>query len=354
MSASASRSYDSTASGHVYAFVGYGATPITLSILRDGRDVTDPLPAKDVYVGERMRLAAQITPDGLPINSRNQRWSVPGMKFADWVAGLPTGAVIQVDDILDQSSVNFCWITAAGAEPNTTTVTVTYTVPLDTIILTARAKFNVIRPPASLNGTVQSEVELSEGWQPDPNEPTLHFGYDRPPNAAPGIDFHNSAPTGDGDFQLVQTGTQSIKVELPDGSWYKNFPDHGLDAGDFNTWQYPFIDPGHTEAVDLPGLSLAPLLAASVNDSFSMYLMFKPLNVDGAYVPIKMLNWGWSGSVSRPDVNTDWLTQSVTSPSHTPTTPNIPTEGTYTTAHPTWFSYVTNTNRNWIATSPPP
>lgn len=357
LSASASWTPDSSSNGSTYASVSYGATPITLSILRDGIDVTDPLPAKDVYVGERVRLSAQITPNNLPVTNDSQRWNIPGDIFYDWTAGLYGSAVLRLSAIHDQPSVNYCWNTVSGAAPGTTAVSVTYTIPLDTITLTATAKFNVVRPSASLNGNIPFQVSLGQGWDRAPGSVAVHLG-DSTQN--PGIIFHNSPPPEAGEFELVQLVSTVRKLKTQNGTWYGASPNQGLDAPpEVSTWEYPFTDAAHTEAVDYPGLNLeggtiggnaVGFTDAHIADSFSMYLMFRPLlPPDSAYVPIKLLNWDWSVDLTRPNNAGNWegITSAITHPGL-----NATNEGAYTTSHPYWNQRLTG-QEPYIPTTPP-
>ena len=66
----------------------------------------------------------------------------------------------------------------------------------------------------------------------------------------------------------------------------------GLDGG------YPYDTGGIV--TDSPGTTLLPSMnVVVVNDSFKMYLMFKPDVADAIWVPLKLVAWGWSAEVSR-------------------------------------------------------
>jgi len=64
---------------------------------------------------------------------------------------------------------------------------------------------------------------------------------------------------------------------------------------------------------NLPGL---PSNQVEIDDSFVVYLLYKPPGDDSAFVPLKCVGWGWQASVRRndDDANKGWYLASIGSP----------------------------------------
>ena len=132
--------------------------------------------------------------------------------------------------------------------------------------------------------------------------------------------------------QWVQLITGSRRRQLNDGTWQKILSP-GLDGG------YPYSS--GTTAEDAPAVKLTSALAeVDIDDSFTMYLMFKPIDIPvggaGIFVPLKVTTWGWSADAIRNE--TTWSLSGTPSKT-TPSTSDA-------TEYPIW-NQVVDAN-NWV------
>src|SRR5262249_328901 len=136
-----------------------------------------------------------------------------------------------------------------------------------------------------------------------------------------------SVPSGfSGSTQWVQLVTTSRGRTLNDNST-QTFSGSGLDT------TYPYQATDSTE--DSPGSIFSPcdFQSYSIDDSFTMWLMFQPVSANSIRVPLGSVRWSWSASAGR--ISTcGWL---LTSSSHS----SNPSDADSTT-FPEWSSNVTN------------
>jgi hypothetical protein len=179
------------------------------------------------------------------------------------------------------STITYYWVKGSGSS----TFEVQCTAIAKGVSLTAKTKFKVIRPEASLTASITGAIALDNNF-PN-NEFALHFGWN-----PVGIIFDYSTTTaGTWDFaQLI--GNFVLRQQDPaDGQWWR-VQGSGLDT----VFPYPkYRTPGTS---DSPGVPVLPDAAAVTIDwSFTMYLMFKPTG--GIYVPIRKIGWGWNAAATR-------------------------------------------------------
>lgn len=106
--------------------------------------------------------------------------------------------------------------------------------------------------------------------------------------------------------------------------WYRS-QGFGLDSG------YPYES--GAIASDSPGLTFQTAFeSVIIDESFDMYLMFKPSSTEAIWVPIKKLNWGWDATAEK--INGTW--QIVGTPTKFS---NPPTD---VTTHPQWSKNALN------------
>lgn len=146
---------------------------------------------------------------------------------------------------------------------------------------------------------------------------SLKFGT----SSSPGISFSQSTtiPSGfSGNTTWVQLADSLRRRQLNAGSW-ERWAGAGLD----NTFPY---NPS-TSTNDSPSTPLTnDLLQKTVNDSYEMWLMFKPSGTGSIWVPLRKVSWNWSGAASRS--GTTWTLNS-SSNSVNPADPD-------STSHPMW------------------
>jgi len=186
------------------------------------------------------------------------------------------------------------------------------------------AFFNVKRPTASITTTTGS-VSLDSNF----NVFGLHFGS---PTGTPGISFSRSItmPSGftGGDTQWVQLIDSITRTFTPNGGSIKTASGSGL----LDT-TYPYATGASTSDSPGQGVDSCNHSAVSANDSFSMWLMFKPSGTGSIFVPLRKVSWSWSGSGTR--TGTCSWTLSTSNHSTNPTDAD-------STDFPTWSSNVTS------------
>ena len=275
---------------------------IGLKILLGSTDVTNK--TTNVIVGQQISLTAQREPSTISWTDRT--WTIPGIRIKDYVANNTTGTVTPLTD-LTGASITFYWVDGGDGR------LVQYSCKVNGKSFSATTTFNVKRPTGQIHisgvGTIAVDNALGRL--------ELHYGN----LTTPGITFTRSItiPSGfDGDTQWVQIATPFRRIKAPDG-WYRA-QGTGLDA------QYPYSS--NNLVSDTPGQELKSTdLEAQVNDSFQMWLMFKPRNLANArWVPLRVVNWSWSATAVNNGGN--WT---LTSSSHS----EGPTDSDSTT-HPTW------------------
>ncbi|MCP9494305.1 MAG: Ig-like domain-containing protein [Pyrinomonadaceae bacterium MAG19_C2-C3] len=258
----------------------------TIIIKQDGQDITGA--TKNVIVGQQINLTAQVMSGNS--SSSNPQWSVPGNPIANYTASNMEGKVTPLED-LNNTSLSFYWVSGGDNRQ------VTYSVTVRGRAYSGRVTFNVKRPTVTV--TARTGV-VSVRQFPGEVDYELLCGVVSGPNAAPGIRFTRTnlmVPTGfSGDTYWVQLANVSRTRRRNDGT-NETFTDAGLDTA----FPYSSNDPNATETQDSPGLRLTiNFNYATVNDSFQMWLMFKPSGDNSIFVPLRRVNWGWSGSAERP------------------------------------------------------
>jgi hypothetical protein len=160
--------------------------------------------------------------------------------------------------------------------------------------MTENGAFNMYRPTSAVS-TATGTVALDGNF----NYFGLHDGKPIGLNGIPGITLTNlsTIPSGySGTFQWVQVINSFLfRYQKNDGSegWKRAEGGGGLDGG------YPYSgNPSWTE--DSPGISIdgPPYVAKymSAFADFNIWLEFKPSG--GHWVPLRVVNWRWSGEGS--------------------------------------------------------
>ncbi|MGI8467656.1 MAG: hypothetical protein ACR2N3_04315 [Pyrinomonadaceae bacterium] len=136
----------------------------------------------------------------------------------------------------------------------------------------------------------------------------LHYGD----YYSPGISFSASAtlPSGvSGDIVYVQT-VSSHRTRKPVGGNEQVLQGIGLDS------EFPYEAPNEGVTSDFPNQPLdvpCNYTSVSADESFTMYLMFKPQvsTGDSIYVPLRKIDWNWSGTGNRGSSCSSWVLTSA-------------------------------------------
>ncbi|NKB24642.1 MAG: hypothetical protein GKR87_13175 [Kiritimatiellae bacterium] len=283
---------------------------IKVDIKMNGNVISDT--TTDVIVGEAIDLESEVKPTGLAFESKQCR--IPGVRVKDWVASLSSATLISVQPPdLQASTIKYYWVDGGDGR------VVEYEVIVGGIYCKSEVTFEV-KSPASTVTVVTGSVAADSS--------RLHYGN----TAIPGISFSHTitVPAGfSGSTQWVQLVNLLRRRKLNNGTWQR-WAAIGLDSS------YPYDTSIST--VDVPGtLLLSIYLEKTVNESFEMYLMFKPSGTDTIWVPLKRTGWSWSGSASRN--GSVWTLDSSSNPA--PTTSD-------TTSHPVWTRNVSGQNPEWV------
>jgi hypothetical protein len=244
-------------------------------------EITDMM--KDVIVGERVKLSAEILPSG--ITGSSQSWTIPDNIFKDYevAANNSQGRKVPVDS-LTTATANFVWVDGGGAGANDfTEKQVDYKLAVTGGQIKGKTTFKVKRPKFTLATATESVNIIEENGMP-----FLYFATE----TNQGIMFQNTAavqfPTSyTGTTQWVQIVNNSLRrIDFPSGPPSVD-NQTGLDGC------YPYARRNSGRAFDSPKQGLAGIVV-NVNDDFSMWLMFKPNTPDAAWVPIKKVDWSWT------------------------------------------------------------
>jgi hypothetical protein len=268
-----------------------------VQIKRNGNVIADSsngaYPAQTVSVGEKISLTTTVN-RGTTSASPHPQWTIDGVKVANYDENSGTQTDLTTT-ALQGTGVDYYWVDGGDNR------SVVYTASVNGHPYTATAKFNVKRPTSSLSA-VTSVVTLGTASDGHGNNPFgLHFGKPDDPTPTIGMTFSLSVtmPSGiSGHWELMQVVSPSRSRTPATGSTQLF---QGMSVAD-GTFPYSDTSDESTDQ-DSPGLEADPCLytALSVNDPYSMYLMFKPTLQSGSaiYVPLKKLDWSFIGTGTR-------------------------------------------------------
>ncbi|MBI1371666.1 MAG: hypothetical protein GC159_02730 [Phycisphaera sp.] len=256
-----------------------------------------------------------------------------GMIVDDYKTDKNKGEVVAVRPIrYRQPKLEFYWV-----EGGMNRVTITLNIS-DTMSCSAEATFNVLEPNIMLMATAPGAVtddvtryrdiegNLFRDRTKLPNGRFLHIGdgfaFDAEGNpiGTPGVLFNIQTfePPADCDgelvwFQIVESSTRAFRKNNPSLSEVRTASGHDR--------SFPFSNTNSTKriAIDSPGdvlaskreltangLNARSTIGVAINDSFTMYIGFKPKQhlCDGRIsksiiVPIKKVEWKWCGRATR-------------------------------------------------------
>jgi hypothetical protein len=279
-----------------------------------------------------------LSPGLAPIT--NFQWTVPGNRVKDFYVSsdaLHTNGwpVALTNSDLATNSVVFHWVDGSGGS----LLEVQCTAQVKGETLTAKTKFNVIRPSANWNARIQDLVAV------DNDHPlgatfanVLHFGG----GTNYGITFtltnvNLNGYAGSYAFSCIQLFDLTLLVVTnPAISCVFQYLMNGRDGA------YPYKSFGQTnsgQAVDSPGQGL--ITPSWTNawrmDAAQMFLMFQPAS-PSIPVPLRVDTWFWSGTAAN---GPPWYLAS------SPTNRAIIGNNLDTIQHPAW----TNSLKNSLVTT---
>lgn len=278
------------------------------------------LQTNTVIVGQQMNLQCQLNFTVPPSwVFTNFQWTVPGFAISSFVVAADSSSAVVVTNFpLNNSNVVFYWVDGASNR----TVQCSATVNGKTV--TGQATFNVLRPTATVTtqtGSVAADNFLGE------------LVFENTNTFAPGIIFSSTMtiPSGfSGTNEWVQVDSNPVrKYQSTNSTWWV-YTENGTGPYLDTTYPYQTFFAANMPA-DNPNLPFQNHSQVVASDSMEMWLMFKPTG--GQWVPLRAVNWSWSGSATN---NTGtWTLESGSTHSVNPSSFD-------TTTYPQWNNNVTD------------
>jgi hypothetical protein len=273
-------------------------TVAELHILQDGNDITRTTHPE--IVGKRINLASQVLPADMPVASR--QWSIPGQVIGGFTVGqgddtngpFTPGEVVPVGPLTEQST-EFYW--KDGADGRQVQFGATLGPEMGGAVLSANAIFDVKRPEATMS-TKTGTIGINEGG--GQFFLALRFGDAN----SGGITFRCTVAVPEGfagTSCFVQKYNEYHRLRLALGHQWQRRNGVGLDHEfpyHYSLWPTNLNqDPVE---YDTPAQELVDETdRAEVQDSATMWLMFKPDGADSAWVPLRKVLWYWRASASK-------------------------------------------------------
>lgn len=296
-----------------------------------GENITDQ--KRDIWIGEKVTLEARLYP--LPKGDDKMRignWSIPGSILKRWDAGLSSARPIELEkDDFERVRIEFYWKTASqngdshklnftprkNCEPAETT----FEVKRPAIELTVSAAqnnsygyLNFGDQSASSSCCIQPNEQFAEDCKKrkamnnssDIAGLSAHYNMNDMEPLCLGIQYngiHFEAELPDdtpGEVEYVQLISIQEEFDYVDqmGDRHKN--SRSVTPGLDGCYPYPMNSPPLGTA-DTPGFGLSNAGFRTVNDTFEMYLMYRPPATypnGHEWVPIKKVPWSWGATIS--------------------------------------------------------
>lgn len=262
----------------------FGKPKPMVEIRWEEKDVTDK--QQNVVVGERIKLKAVVYPEDK--DPKKGQWTIQGKFIEDFVVRGQEGKIDKLEgDELKKPEIKFHWWDKGES------LTVNYTTVADGEDLKAKTTFLVKKPMITLIAETPRGTpgcwEVKDKDVYSHNELVYYV-----PNSHTMIFRHSVIPPE------FSGETQYVQLVLVKGRWIKKedalYP-HCLDANKKGLdGQYPYSS--NPEAYDTPGVPVSFLYDKdlNINFSFNMYLMFKPSKQGAIFVPLRVIDWVWTGT----------------------------------------------------------
>ncbi len=281
-----------------------------IKIFRDSQNVTGT--TLDVIVGQRINLQAVLTAPP-ELGSSETSWTVPGFRIANYVDDETNAVMTSLDNLSNNTTITYCWLDGGDNRVVKFDLSFPSSPFLPPLVLTTKSvTFNVKRPTAQVTA-VTGTPQIISG-------PLLSFGN----STTPGIRFTKSVtiPSGfsPGEQKWVQriSSTLSRRKATFSGQWQKIEAMNVLDTTN------PY-DPGDS-VLDVPQVELLPGFGEfSVDETFEMYLMFKPAGNGSIWVPLRKVTWYWKAGATWNAFTGNWILGTNPSFSSNPATENATT-----------------------------
>ena len=298
-------------------------TVIKVKIKQGGDDITDT--THDEIVGKQINLAGEVEPSGLAMSTRE--WCIPGFRIKNYEANNQVGDVTALtEEDLDEASVAFYWVDGGDGRK------VEYTLLVEGITCNGKATFDVKRPTSTMT-TTTSSVSINEG--PGQYYYALRFGDASTAPVTNGIEFNCSVNIPEG-FNGATAFAQlySWNRRLRSSSWpyrWQHLQGSGLDHS------FPYGSGTYCDDSPTQGL-LEDSKRAEVDETATMWFIFKPSISGAIWVPLRKVSWWWKGTADRVQDN-QWELDSGDN-SDNPASVD-------TTQHPEWTHNIADDEWEW-------
>ena len=305
-------------------------------ILRNLIDISPANKNDKALPGEQIQLSLHC--HGTP--SSPIHWSISGPTFRDYKETSEKGYVTHLTskETDNQTAIWFRWL-AAGYDAS---YNVTVTFKLDGKDCSASATITVKMPL----------VSIESGFDPPPIGTAVYDASAGKVKLDPSILFHAAVDIPSdfdygGRWKYLQLGTLDHFLEDQLHSCERRLsPNHKPQLDGINPYGGTefLTGPGYIPTEDHPSQDMFPIFVqASAEDTFTMYVMFKSIRHDGAYVPVKKVNWRLSWCCANDGSGWKVINKSAFA-------------GPWQRAvsHPTWKSNVDDLHFVPVSTCPPP
>jgi hypothetical protein len=323
----------------VFFYPAVEASLLKVDIKKDGEVITDS--SVDVVVGEKINLEGTVQPSGFALGSK--QWTIPnsGEIIKYWEPTWnPTGgkdgsgaleAHIEPVTTFDQSTISFYWVDGSFSGNSRE---IKYKVVVNGIDCEAKATFRVHRPTAQV--TVSSDHVYLDHPNYKPGH-WLHCGFGALGPRGVAASQTITVPTGFTSFDRADYHDGSHWVQLGNVNREKK------ESGVWYAWKSGgyYIDQEFPYSVDDFNDSPAQQLESSglfqysevkvIGEAYKTWLLWRPAGTDTIDVPLKRIDWSWSGHVQKSGGTWSLISSSDPSPSTIDTT-----------LHPEWTWTIPN------------
>lgn len=257
-------------------------------IIKEGTTVVSDGTSRDKIVGQKVSLTAEILPSDLTVTSKE--WTIPGTRIKNYTTTFTAETTSAVktpldDEDLNNTSISYYWVDGADAR------NVKFSISIDignnkTFEKETTAIYNVKRPNSTLTTQTGS---IFIGTVAGRN--VLAFSGENG-----GVSFNASIVLSSG---ISGTGQywQKVNTTVISTLGGNYLPIAGTDLLDTSL---PY---GNLPSVSDNPHAILPNDATTVvvGSTYTMWLMFKPSGGDSIWIPLRSVDWRWSGTAKQQD-----------------------------------------------------
>ena len=249
-----------------------------------------------IVAGQTMILNSSLV--GLPGSSSpptlQHLWSVPGFAISNYSADVNLG-IVYTNFAITNSVVRFHWVDGGAKRVEVSVFSGTAK------LLSTNANFQITRPSASWVGSIDSPVSVDSNYWTEEfgTVEAVHLGS---ANTDPGATFTYSNPilgayTNDFLFFCTQVGTSFYRFNRLDGNSVQQAA-NGLDMTvPYDSFAKNWHSGWTTDSPGKPIFGGAGMTNKVVKaNRLKMFLMFQAVGLESIPVPVKYVEWEWTGT----------------------------------------------------------